>query len=227
MKKFLCVLILLPVLLISIVKVDVAKAAVDWTNVTWNVMGDSLTDPNNTLATKKYYDYIQEDLHIKKVNNYGISGSTVSNNSNPMSERYINMDNGADLITVFTGFNDFSRNVPLGNSYDTTNNTYYGALDVLLKGLVQKFPNKKIGLISMYAFSQYPVNNQFGIPDYAYVNAEIDVCNRYKVKHLNLYEMDSMNLATDGSKYRAFQNHLNNQGHEHLATIIESFIKGM
>ncbi|EUJ59236.1 hypothetical protein [Listeria fleischmannii] len=65
-KNFLCVLILLPVLLISIVKVDVAKAAVDWTNVTWNVMGDSLTDPNNTLATKKYYDYIQEDLHIKK-----------------------------------------------------------------------------------------------------------------------------------------------------------------
>ncbi|WP_254260263.1 SGNH/GDSL hydrolase family protein [Listeria fleischmannii] len=144
-----------------------------------------------------------------------------------MSERYINMDNGADLITVFTGFNDFSRDVPLGSQYDTTNNTYYGALDVLLKGLVQKFPNKKIGLISMYGVTQYPENNIWDIPDYAYVNAEIDVCDRYHIKHLNLYEIDSMNLATDGAMYKAPQNHLNNLGHEHLAEIMEPFIESL
>ncbi|EUJ46706.1 hypothetical protein [Listeria fleischmannii] len=65
MKKFLFVLLLLPILLISLVKVNTAEAT-DWANVTWDVMGDSLTDPNNILATKKYYDYIQEDLQIKK-----------------------------------------------------------------------------------------------------------------------------------------------------------------
>ncbi len=226
MKKFLFVLLLLPVLLVSVVKVNTAEAA-DWTNVTWNVMGDSLTDPTNTLATKKYYNYIQEKLHIKKINNYGISGSTVSNNSNPMSERYAGMANEADLITVFVGFNDFKRNVPLGTQYDTTNDTYYGALDVLMKGLVQKFPNKKIGIISMYAVTQYPANNKLDIPDYAYVNAEIGVCNRYHIKHLNLYEMDSMNLATEGFMYKASQNHLNNLGQEHLAEIIEPFIESL
>ncbi|MBA3926752.1 SGNH/GDSL hydrolase family protein [Listeria rustica] len=201
---------------------------VDWTMVTWNVLGDSLTDTSNPHSEKKYYDYIQENLHIKKINDYGISGSTIGTNSEPMSERYVTMADDADLITVFGGLNDYGRNHPLGDLGDTENDTYYGALDVLLKGLVEKYPDKKIGFISMYARTATPPTNSLGVPDYAYVNAGLEVCEHYGIKHLNLYEIASLNLSsTEGSAYKSDRSHLNDQGQEHLAKIIERFIKSL
>ncbi|MBA3925250.1 SGNH/GDSL hydrolase family protein [Listeria rustica] len=228
MKKLVLIMALLLTLTVGTGKVNAAEVT-DWSNTTWNVLGDSLTDPNNTTATKRYFDYIQETMKIKKVNNYGKGGSTVSNLSLPMSERYISMDDSANLITVFGGLNDYGRNVELGTLNDTANNTYYGGLDTLLKGLVKKYPNKKIGFISMYSRTFFPSVNRIGIPDYAYVNAEIDVCDRYNIKHLNLYEIDSLNLgSSEGRQYSTPDGvHLNTQGHQHLAEIMEPFIKSL
>ncbi|MBC1435790.1 SGNH/GDSL hydrolase family protein [Listeria rocourtiae] len=220
--------LLLTVLTLSTGKVSAAETT-DWTKVTWNAMGDSLTTENNTLATKRYFNYIQEDLHIKQVNNYGMNGSTVGNLFAPISERYTTMDSSANLITVFAGINDYGKGQALGTPSDTTNKTYYGALDVLLKGLIKKYPGQKIGFISMYKQSFFPPVNKLGIPDYAYINAAIEVCHRYNIKHLNLYDLDSFDLSKpDVNGYSVGDGiHLNNKGHRHLADTMEVFIKGL
>ena len=73
--------------------------------------------------------------------NYGMVGSTLAYHEtrNPMSVRYTEMSNDADLITVMGGTNDIRNGIQLGTFADRTNTTYYGALHVLLGGLYKKY----------------------------------------------------------------------------------------
>lgn len=73
--------------------------------------------------------------------NYGISGSTLAYHAtrNPMSRRFAAMDDGADIVIVMGGTNDVRNGIVLGEMGDTTDATYYGALDVLAQGLLNKY----------------------------------------------------------------------------------------
>lgn len=74
--------------------------------------------------------------------NYGENANTVAASAgipDPMSERYVNMTDDADIITFMGGTNDIRRAVPLGTMSDRTNTTFYGALHVLLGGLYEKY----------------------------------------------------------------------------------------
>ena len=101
----------------------------------WNVLGDSITSTD--YANKRYWEYISDEIGIEVIN-YGISGSRIAvsqGHDQPMCIRYSNM-NDADIITVFGGTNDFSSNVTLGDITSTDTQTFYGALNVLCKGLI-------------------------------------------------------------------------------------------
>ena len=69
-----------------------------------------------------------------------------------MSIRYSTMDINADYNIVFGGVNDFRSNhqVPVGTQNDTTLSTFYGSLYVLINGLIERYPTKRI------AFKQKP-----------------------------------------------------------------------
>lgn len=78
--------------------------------------------------------------------NWGVSGSTVAqvdpddaDYRNPMVNRYYNMPNDADIITVMGGTNDIRQGVPLGTMADRTKFTFYGALHTLFQGLYTKY----------------------------------------------------------------------------------------
>lgn len=73
--------------------------------------------------------------------NFGISGSTVAQHPsrNPMSVRYTDLPDNADVITVMGGTNDVRNGIPLGTMNDRDNSTYYGALYVLMQGLYTKY----------------------------------------------------------------------------------------
>lgn len=191
-----------------------------------NVLGDSLTSVNAT-ATKRYHDWIGDWLGIK-VNNYGISGSTVGNKHDPMSERYAAMDSNADVITVFGGTNDFGRNQPLGTMADRTNDTFYGAMHVLLTGLLNKYFDRKIGFISLHHFGTgyFAEKNSFGLIKSDYVKATKEVCEYYSIPLLNLYHSGGFNLEVEAQKtlYSTDSLHFNNEGHKRLAKLIYEFI---
>lgn len=61
----------------------------------------------------------------------------------PISERYADMDDDADLIVVSCGTNDFRGNCPVGTVDDTDNTTLLGALKILCDGLIAKYGVEK------------------------------------------------------------------------------------
>ena len=209
----------------------------DWSNKTWIVMGDSITDSANTIATKRYFDYIKDYLGFSTIRNYGISGSCigtsplVSNPSpNPMALRYTSMDSATDLITVFGGVNDFGRGVQLGTMSDRTITTFFGACHVLFSGLIEKYPDKIIAVISPLqtnGFFQSP--NVFGLTEDVYVNAMEQVSDYYALPFLNLFKSSGIfSLSSVHKKlYQPDGLHLNNAGHERISKKIAIFISSL
>lgn len=134
-----------------------------WYKKTSGFLGDSITygayTPVGTSgvnpterAEKRYCEIAGEKLGFT-VNNYGISGTSISRTSTvkptqAMSIRYTEMIDDLDLICVMGGCNDYLTNVPIGTIADTTDISFYGALYVLCYGLIEKYPNSRIVFIT-------------------------------------------------------------------------------
>lgn len=73
--------------------------------------------------------------------NYGISGSSVTNISgrNPMCLRYDDLPSDADVITFMGGTNDVRNGAVLGTMADRGTDTFYGALHTIMQGLYTKY----------------------------------------------------------------------------------------
>lgn len=193
----------------------------------WNVLGDSITSTN--YANKRYWEYISDETGIQ-VNNYGISGSRVAvwpGHDQPMCIRYANMTDDADIITVFAGTNDFSNSVTLGDITSTDTGTFYGALNVLCKGLIEKYPGKRIGFIT-------PIQ-RYGVPFddskwQSYQNAIKEVCGKYSIPVLDGTKEVGLAISSVPSikdKYTIDGLHLNDEGHKIFARRVLSFIESL
>lgn len=113
----------------------------------WAGLGDSITHgfiPRNYTGypgvLKSYLMLACSKLGITP-KNYGIDGSTVANvaDRSPMSRRYNNMTDDADIISVMGGTNDVRNGVSLGTINDSTDSTFYGALKIIAQGLYDKY----------------------------------------------------------------------------------------
>lgn len=114
-----------------------------------NFLGDSITRghiDNETAMDRPYPKNVAMLLNCV-CNNYGISGSTLVDNSAPYSyqsfiDRMVNMDKDADVNVVMGGTNDFGHSqILLGNFSDTGSSTIYGALKTIAEYLITNFPN--------------------------------------------------------------------------------------
>ncbi len=110
-------------------------------------LGDSITYgfiprnyPGYPGRINSWLDYTASKMGAEPLN-YGISGSTLAYHAtrNPMSRRFSSIPDAADLVIVMGGTNDVRNGIALGAMGDTTDATYYGALDVLANGLLNKY----------------------------------------------------------------------------------------
>jgi lysophospholipase L1-like esterase len=159
-----------------------------------NFMGDSITYGTYTptghaspdgFVTNPYPTLVGNKLGITTVRNYAHSGTSISSTSsiNPalaMSAIYSTMDDDADLICVMGGTNDYGTNVGLGTIADTTDISFYGALDVLCNGLITKYKGKKIVFISPH-HGLVETTNSAGATLAQYRQAIFDVCEKYGI----------------------------------------------
>lgn len=162
------------------------------------IMGDSITygyDGTDASLVAKPYPWIIQDLLGVPVYNYGISGSTISGGgastsiqgNSPMNIRYADMVY-ADYILVLGGVNDYMiTSTPLGTKGDTTNQTFYGALKILIEGLITKYPTGKIGFMTPLRKVNDTVANDAGFTLKQYRDAIIDMCEDYCIPVLDLY----------------------------------------
>ena len=162
------------------------------------IIGDSITygyDGTDASLVAKPYPWIIQDLLGVPVYNYGISGSTISGGgasasipgNAPMNIRYADMVY-ADYILVLGGVNDYIiTSTPLGTKGDTTNQTFYGALKILIEGLIKKYPTGKIGFMTPLRKANDTVANDAGLTLKQYRDAIIDMCEDYCIPVLDLY----------------------------------------
>ncbi|QWG87089.1 SGNH/GDSL hydrolase family protein [Bacillus mycoides] len=140
--------------------------------------------------------------------NYDISGSRrayKSDRNDEMSTRYAIIANN-----------------PLGTINDTKNDMFYGALNLMIPGLIKRYLGKRIGFIT-------PMQNQGGDPilSATYIKAIKEVCAIYSIPVLNMWETGGLRprIAEVNAAFFVAGLHPNNAGQKIMARRIESFIE--
>ncbi|PRY29814.1 lysophospholipase L1-like esterase [Spirosoma oryzae] len=202
----------------------------------WNALGDSITYGHG-VGVNGTYRAILATRWGMTARNYGISGTCLAGTSNSfgasMATRYGDMDADADYITVFGGTNDWSAAIAIGTNADTVVDTFKGALNVLCKGLIEKYPTKKIGFIT--PLNHRTATNSGGLSVLNYVDATIEICALWAIPVLDLYRRGGIlpiNATQRGSVMYDSNNdgigddvqHPGAVGHAILADRIEAFL---
>lgn len=220
----------------------------------WVALGDSITDDGSFVTDKsgyhKYYTYSDgtigdyrfrythyalHKLRPVVFKNFGIAGTAVAEktpgDTTCMSRRYVNMDDDADLVTVFGGINDGWFNVPLGQMGDSGYDTEYGAFEILCKGLRAKYPRALIVFITPF----HQASNRYGGPRDVDVSRKviIEYCEKYGFPYFDAYTMTNIypnkggNVSCDPNYYDVNTVdgiHLNSLGAKKLGYALGNFI---
>lgn len=211
--------------------------------------GDSFTDASN--LGPGHYDaeldcYESYAYMIAKRNGMvyapdAISGSTITVTESeweryPFSrDRYKNIPEDADYITLMFGLNETSA--PLGTEGSTDNTTVWGAWDVVLEWILTNRPRARVGIIISDAWMTQ-----------AYAQTLIDIANYWGVPYLDLGGDPKVPLMNGGRRagsgvtcsekaaelrnrqhYQTYpsDSHPNYEGHVWRSTVIENWMRGL
>ena len=170
--------------------------------VTVNAMGDSYFEGAG-LESKYLWLSLLASKYGMDMNNYGRGGSTVTNyitTNSPMCERFDKMaNNDPDIVLVEGGRNDFSKGATPGevDSYDTT--TFSGALNVILEGLKEKYPDAMIVCISNWNF---PDKDGKEYTCYDFADAMEAVAERQGVYYIRACDPDVSGINMRSKSFR-------------------------
>ena len=208
---------------------ETSSDEIDFSQLSINCLGDSVT---HGAACPTYIPALQEILGFENCRNYGQGGSTICaarEDPLPFVERYSSMDDDADIILVFGGFNDFSWCSELGDVDSIDPFTFYGALNTLSVGLQEKYPDAYIFFVTPYKrynFTTGQVVDGLGKSEYGYSYSDLnDAINTVGQKHgidvldlFNLLEIDENSTTDSLHPTEDFANNV-------LAPTIAQFIK--
>ena len=212
-----------------------------------NILGDSLTEGVGARSEDKTYPAVLGKLTGARINNYGKSGSRITdvedkyNHVASFIDRMYSMDRSADLVIVFGGTNDFwYGDCPIGKRTDTSPETFYGALNTMMKYLLGAYPNADIVFLTPYQQSKdadethgykRSTYNNYGTGTLKeYRTAMLDRCQYYGIPVLDLYADYELNTADNREALVKYGNylcdgcHLNDAGYNLLARKIYRFI---
>ena len=166
-------------------------------NTILSALGDSISEP--------LYAYWRNfgtlcgftTLDVDAVGGSCIADGDQYESHTPMVQRYSALNASAEVIYVFGGTNDWGHDIPIGTMGDTVETTFYGALDTLCVGLLTRYPLKKVFFITPLQRNDdlWPANGQpsgshvngQGKKLIDYVNAIKEVCSKYSIPVLDLY----------------------------------------
>lgn len=157
--------------------------------------GDSITDPNNKAANKKYWNYLNEWLGIEYFvpAKSGRQWDDVARQEQLLQEKW---GQDVDAIFIFLGTNDFNHDVKLGEWYTITDekvmraahgkkkqmetvkhrvhnmdtNTFRGRINKALSLLKKNYPDKQIVLITPIHRAGFFPNDSNWQPEECYSN---------------------------------------------------------
>lgn len=207
-------------------------------------VGDSITAGTNCEG-ETYWEILIDELELGSGEAMATPGSCISSTSDygndhePLINRFNDIPE-ADLITIFMGTNDYGHDTPLGTIDDTTDVSFYGALNVIIPALQAKYPDAKIVFITpihrygfgvnsatgeMHTFDSVPNGAGYILEDY--VNAIKTVCEKYNVSLIDLYTELELDPSSEETREYYMEDglHPNTAGHrlisEYLGHAIE------
>ena len=223
--------------------IEGTKQEEDWTKKTAVFVGDSITYGKGT--TEIYHDILATELNLTSKVSMGVSGSTISVNSDygsskqPLIERYKNIPS-ADLIMIFMGTNDYGHETPLGTIEDSTDISFYGALNVIIPALQERHPNSTIVLVTPIHRYGYGTSGILGtsltydnIPNGVnatlgdYVTALKNIAYKYSVPVIDLFNLYPIDPTIESvrTEYIPDGVHPNDAGHVVLAETIKNTLE--
>lgn len=182
---------------------------------TWCAVGDSLTAPYYDV----YVSYVADATGLVATN-YGIGGTTVAHVdgvNTSMVDRVCGLNgntgynDSVDLWTLFGGINDAYGSVPVGTISDTSETTFYGALNLICEHLLSLENHPTIALIAPY--------DAKSVIEQPYVDAIVAIGFKYSLPVLNLKAISGIN-GYNWAYYLRDAVHPNQYGADKLRPII-------
>ncbi len=194
-------------------------------------VGDSIT-AGAYCDGDKYWEVLETSLGLSSVTGMGVSGSCFSATSDygethsPLINRYTTIPD-ADLIVVFMGTNDFGHGTPLGTIEDQTDISFYGALNVIIPGLIEAHPNSRIVFATPLHRQGDYVDNSAGQILADYVDAIKEVCTRNSIPVIDLFAISGLNpnIQIIRDQYMSDGLHPNTAGHLIVANIMKQWLE--
>ena len=202
-------------------------------------LGDSITEGVGASCVENRYTDVFARLTGGVALNYGISATRIARQkvvTEDLCDRDFNMrveeiDASADVVVVFGGTNDFGHgDAPIGKFTDNTVYTFYGALHVLYRQLLERFPEKDIIVLTpLHRLSENVTINERGIPCEPlkkYVEAIREVAEYYSLPVLDLWKMSGMQPSVDviREKYMPDGLHPSDLGAAKIADKLRDFL---
>ena len=222
-----------------------------WAGKNGSFVGDSITygyDPDNigSQIENNWVKLVGDNLGLANVNNDGINASVIAVNESdptnraPIVDRITSIDSDADLIVIHGGSNDYNYEWSPFGDVDTdfgdsaTKYTFCGALDIICRSLISRYPAKQLVFITPIKRSNSAANS-IGKTLSDYADAIIHVCGRYGIPVLDLYR--NLNIVpsyigtSDASPHQALyipdSVHPNEDGHYRMAELITAFLNNL
>ena len=214
-----------------------------WSGKSVVFVGDSITAGTGT--TKTYCEYLEESMGFGSVTVMGVGGSCMSTASDygtgnsPLINRWQSIPN-ADLIVIFMGTNDYGHETPLGTIDDSGDESFYGALNTIIPGIVTAHPHSRVVVLTplhrygagtskllgeRFTYDHLPNGRGHTLGDY--VDALEAVCERWSVPVIDLFSESGIHPAVPAQKtsYMPDGIHPNAAGHEKIAYLIKNCLE--
>ncbi len=212
---------------------------------TVHFLGDSITEGHGAScpAETGYVAVLERMFGLKKANNYGIGGTRIARQTvltNPKWDqdfcaRVPGMADEADAVVVFGGTNDYGHgDAPLGSFADRTPDTFYGACHTLLLGLLARWPDKPVCVLTpLHRLCEDDPRGEGGWrsfptgPLVVYRNILLECAAYYGLPALDLWSVSGMQPAVPAVRERLMPDglHPSDAGHAVLARKIGLFLQ--
>ncbi len=211
------------------------------TNIKANFLGDSITEGcGTTNPSNHFHQLVAKKYGFAAARNYGISGTRIAKQQKPtisnpkfdrdFCSRFSEMDNDANLVIVFGGTNDFGHgDAPIGEMSDRTPETFFGACHYLMEGLINKYPEAKIVIMTPLHRESESNLNVNGVDLEYYVNIIKKVAAYYSLPVLDLWSVSGIQprVPIIKQKYCPDGLHPNDNGHKKIADVLSGFLSSL
>ena len=209
-------------------------------NIKVNFLGDSITEGTGTSGPDTRFHALIAKKYGLVARNYGIGGTRIAHQMTPSAnprwdlsfcDRFSQMDDDADLVVVFGGTNDYGHgDAPIGTPDDRDPSTFYGGCHFLMKGLIEKYPESVIVIMTpLHRAVEERVREGETLRLQRYVEIIREVAEYYSLPVMDLWAKSGIQPKVDviKQKYCPDGLHPNDAGHVILAERIGNFLEAL